>query len=261
LHENTELQEQILSDGNLGEDTSENEDTETNSDGKSEATVVNILKSIESSTDTLVAELGVMTDSSNQLKTLGSELHNKTDNVIVTENNKKPYKSPTVAEKTVSDNSLVVELLEATKDPENETGWVEPDEGTCEVCETSRKLLLGDAVNTVSTSTTTSTSGVQAVPVPLSTGTNAFSSGYGSKFSSYNTPLHSRTPSTGVPATPEETSSKQQEKWRPEPSYNSQGIHPSSSTKSPYDVDGLAPLHDEVQSRLHSIISSYKVNN
>jgi len=59
-----------------------------------------------------------MTDSSNQLKTLGSELHNKSDNVIVTENNKKPYKCPTVAGKTVSDNSLVVEIFEAAKDSE-----------------------------------------------------------------------------------------------------------------------------------------------
>jgi hypothetical protein len=271
IHEKKDETNQLLRKNFEGEDLSENEDTETNSEGKSESAVVNFLKSIESSTDTLVAESGVMSESTYNQKVVVHELQNKTEYLLAERSsNLDRTRSPIGVEKTESDDSLVGELTEATKDPENVSRLADAEEGTCLVCETSRKLLLGDAVSSTPSSAGTSnipsnTNGVQSVPVSSSTGTNGSSSGYGSKFSSYNTPMHSRTPSTGIPATPVEEvpnkiSYQSQEKWNPESALPLLGSIITSTSKSSYDVDGLVPLHDEVQSRLHIIVSNYRVS-
>jgi hypothetical protein len=249
------------------EQMSENE--ETTSEEKLESTVINLkyLKSIESSTDTLVAESGAMTESQSGIQKFVMEINNKT------ERNELENVRADILRKT--ENDRVSEGLEINKNDCEETGKHFLDTnavkelvpgvpdldqiiGTqqCEVCATSRKLLLEDVTNntsSVNTSSILNTSTITTTTNNINITSFQSQPSSGSKFSSYTTPMHSRTPSNGIPATLEESlKPTAQEKLSLE-------VPNASGSKLSYDVDGLEPLHDEVQIRLNIIISSYKV--
>lgn len=226
-----------------GEDVSENE--EPNSEEKSESTVINLkyLKSIESSTDTLVPEV-----------TTGVQ------NFILEETGKTDGETD-IARKTEMEKCESNKPLTDSLGKDQSSGELDPV-AQCEVCVTSRRLLknevpisMGQGTTTTTTSSSSGTSSTLSSVTVFAEGnsSNMNRSGSGSKFSSYNTPMHSRTPSTGVPGTPEEL--------QPQSGKNVlQNAEATVKTKSSfYDVDGLEPLHDEVQSRVTSIISGYKV--
>lgn len=279
--------------GGETEDFSENEDTETNSEGKSESTVINLLKSIESSTDTLVAEIGVVSEfCGNRRSVVGVNL--KTDHL---ECSSDEFSCKTEREnlaeisetRIFQDNGLevsvngyyslatrdksqeVIELTNGDKSVKCELNQNDIDmDGTqpCEVCASSSKLLKGHALINGSATNGSSSSSynniVSSNSVHAMPSTAGNSSGYGSKFSSYNTPMHSRTPSTGIPATPEESSYQlrngYQEKWTSDVPTPAIGPGPGTTNNTSYDVDGLAPLRDEVQSRVNVIVSSCMVS-
>lgn len=101
-----------------------------------------------------------------------------------------------------------------------------PGGDMCRVCATSRRFLA-DNVSRADGSASSSTSG---------------------KTSRYSTPpLYSRTPSSGYPATPSDERAPRH--------------HPSGViSHRPDDLDGLAPLHNDVQLRLQQIIAEHKVS-
>jgi hypothetical protein len=95
-----------------------------------------------------------------------------------------------------------------------------PSCDVCRVCATSRRFLADGSASS-------STSG---------------------KTSRYSTPpLYSRTPSSGYPATPNDERAPQHH-------------HSSVTTHRPDDLDGLAPLHSDVQLRLQQIIAEHQVS-
>ncbi|XP_069700991.1 phosphatidylinositol-3,5-bisphosphate 3-phosphatase MTMR3 isoform X2 [Periplaneta americana] len=99
-----------------------------------------------------------------------------------------------------------------------------PGGDVCRVCASSRRFLA-DNGSRADGSASSSTSG---------------------KTSRYSTPpLYSRTPSSGYPATPSDERAPRH--------------HTSSITSQrPDDLDGLAPLHNEVQMRLQHIIAEHR---
>ncbi|CAL8079238.1 unnamed protein product [Orchesella dallaii] len=282
---------------------SENDDTEPNSESKSESTVVSIAKldpkSIESSTDTLVPDTIGLPDSSDSGGKLRNERIMKTDltkpresscvgqrgktdcvvnnagigpDISVVSKRKPEGVEPTLKQCTsnnLSPEDLIIRSKAKSDTVINEQLLAEmenggpPEQGSslhCEVCATSRKLLSRDTylsasvhgnVNSSNNNIITSTSVISP-----SNGIIATGSGIASKFSSYNTPMHSRTPSTGVPATLDDhmaqlrLDKQQLQDITLGASY--------TSIRSAFDVDGLLSLHDEVQNRLNMIVSGYK---
>lgn len=322
------------------EDDSENEE-ETNSEQKSAASVINLkyLKSIESSTDTLVAESIVTPDppfspSNNSMSysyssaVVGNgsgmhkfemDVHHKTERDQVeagvradillrkTEPERRVY-NPTLQSKEGEENSFTGKRIARESIETNSKDLLAalanlPQSGPdldqiigipqqCEVCATSRKLLQDDvplsthsnALNTSNSSTitaqstnniTTSTTGSVAMPPPSSTSTSTSSTlypvGNGVSNGTKNgvTPNHSRTHSTsaGFPYGVVNSTSEEQEQGS---SGSIKQLGPRGErflptnigtlTKPYFDVDGLEPLHDEVQSRLNVIISGYRVS-
>lgn len=101
-----------------------------------------------------------------------------------------------------------------------------PGGDMCRICASSRRFLA-DNVNRADGSASSSTSG---------------------KTSRYSTPpLYSRTPSSGYPTTPSDERA---------PRHHSSG----PTSYRPDDLDGLAPLHSDVQLRLQQIITEHKVS-
>lgn len=101
-----------------------------------------------------------------------------------------------------------------------------PGGDMCRVCASSRRFLA-DNVSRADGSASSSTSG---------------------KTSRYSTPpLYSRTPSSGYPTTPSDERA---------PRHHASG----GTSYRPDDLDGLAPLHNDVQMRLQQIIMEYKVS-
>lgn len=101
-----------------------------------------------------------------------------------------------------------------------------PGGDMCRVCASSRRFLA-DNVSRADGSASSSTSG---------------------KTSRYSTPpLYSRTPSSGYPTTPSDERA---------PRHHSSG----PTSYRPDDLDGLAPLHSDVQLRLQQIITEHKVS-
>jgi len=101
-----------------------------------------------------------------------------------------------------------------------------PGGDACRVCASSRRFLA-DNVSRADGSASSSTSG---------------------KTSRYSTPpLYCRTPSSGYPTTPCDERV---------PRHHSSG----GSSYRPDDLDGLAPLHNDVQLRLQQIITEHKVS-
>ncbi|XP_023704302.1 myotubularin-related protein 3 isoform X4 [Cryptotermes secundus] len=99
-----------------------------------------------------------------------------------------------------------------------------PGGDMCRVCASSRRFLA-DNVSRADGSASSSTSG---------------------KTSRYSTPpLYSRTPSSGYPTTPSDERA---------PRHHSSG----PTSYRPDDLDGLAPLHSDVQLRLQQIITEHK---
>ncbi|ODN00265.1 Myotubularin-related protein 3 [Orchesella cincta] len=280
---------------------SENDDTEPNSESKSESTVISIAKldpkSIESSTDTLVPDTIGLPDTAESAKIRNERImktdltktresscigqRGKTDCVVSTAgimpessvvSKRKPEGVEPVSKQYTSNNILPEDVIARSKpksdkvinEPllsEMENGAL-PEQGPslhCEVCATSRKLLretylsssVHGNVNSANNHFTASTSVISPSNGIIVTG-----SGSASKFSSYNTPMHSRTPSTGIPATPDENGTLCR--------LDRQGLQDITlgasytSIKSAFDVDGLLSLHDEVQNRLNMIVSGYK---
>lgn len=293
------------------EDFSENEDTETNSEEKSESTVVNLkyLKSIESSTDTLVAEMGVTHESSVGIgiQRFVMDVNNKTERDVL-DSVRADILRKTEAERLLDNTNHEKEIEETTAklrylcdtssllytDKSGIKDLVQPGSDLdqiignqqCEVCATSRKLLSDDVPTTnpngvvsngsittlngtiANNTTTTTTNNLASVQTTLQTSSSINSLGNnasnGSKYSSHNTPLHSRTPSTGIPVPPEESyffgKPVAGERFINH-HYHHQYHHfdiPSTRLGT-HDVDGLEPLHDQVQSRLHTIITGYRV--
>lgn len=96
-----------------------------------------------------------------------------------------------------------------------------PGGDVCRVCATSRRFLADGSASS-------STSG---------------------KTSRYSTPpLYSRTPSSGYPATPNDERA---------PRHHHSGV----TGHRPDDLDGLAPLHSDVQLRLQQIIAEHRVSS
>ena len=101
-----------------------------------------------------------------------------------------------------------------------------PGGDACRVCASSRRFLA-DNVSRADGSASSSTSG---------------------KTSRYSTPaLYCRTPSSGYPTTPCDERV---------PRHHSSGV----AGYRPDDLDGLAPLHNDVQLRLQQIITEHKVS-
>ncbi|PSN38099.1 Myotubularin-related protein 3 [Blattella germanica] len=99
-----------------------------------------------------------------------------------------------------------------------------PGGDVCRVCANSRRFLI-DNGSRADGSASSSTSG---------------------KTSRYSTPpLYSRTPSSGYPATPSDERA---------PRHHASG----SSNHRPDDLDGMAPLHDDVQLRLQQIMAEHR---
>lgn len=279
---------------------SENEDTEPNSESKSESTVISMSrgvdpKSVESSTDTLVADAALVSDATDSKTIRGDHRVLKTDvnRVCASYSVGQGGKTDSVnnANTGLPDNSTIAKRrLEAVDPTSNATapdevfgppktkattmaseiittdvdiGLPPPAEPTlpvqCEVCATSRRLL-GDialsssvhgTMNSSNNNITTSTSVISP-----SNGIITAGNGVASKVSSYNTPMHSRTPSSGLPASPDESGVQ----VRIDRQLQDATLGASCSvTRSAFDVDGLSPLHDEVQNRLNTVISGYKV--
>lgn len=301
---------------------SENDDTEPNSESKSETTVVSVSrvdpKSIDSSTDTLVADIagGGLVDTAKgdagKKVIRGDRILPKTDVAVESNPVDGHGKTDIVHTHTPinlglldNSNSLLIkrraEGVEATSKrnggcvvptheefhsgrgksksvggdsqngdtPLGEDGIPEPTLPVhCEVCATSRRLL-GDVLsasvhgntnpssnNNIMTSTT--------VPSVISPSNVVLSAGCAdaSKISSSNTPMHSRTPSTGVPVTPDDHGVQ----TRSVSDRHLQDIAlghtcAPNALRSAFDVDGLSSLHDEVQNRLNMIVNGYKVSN
>lgn len=258
------------------------------------------MKSIESSTDTLVAENGVLfeggkgfpsTDMINKTDSpvLKRPVDSKSANFSATQNERKMNGVVNGIQSTdekVSDGKqdIVVNhvqqvvklstLEEAVNGSEKEK-QINCDavddyvrglsrnglSNHCEICAKSWKIV-GDFIDSNSAALTCSNNvnGTQALISSSSTSSGIGPSNSGSKYSSYNTPIHSRTPSTGIPATPCEDvggivslngMGKQ----------DRQTIDLPFGSRPTFDVDGLTTFHDEVQSRLSSITTDFRVSS
>lgn len=293
------------------EDSDGNDDTEPNSESKSESTVVSIArldpKSIESSTDTLIADNAVNGGGVIDIGGVNGEVSGKkvirvlpktdtgrwqesSDPVVVHEGKTEFINTTSnvangVLENGVRSDGNDLSLKRSThiEGQMNGDGPMNGDEGVmmssepslpvhCEVCATSRRLLGGIVLSSASvhgngnssssnTNQVITTSSAAVIP---STAAGILVSGSGDicKISSYNTPMHSRTPSTGVPVTPDENCGQIRsvsERQLQEIALGTSSC--STSGRSTFDVDGLASLHDEVQTRLNTIVFGYRVSS
>lgn len=252
---------------------SDNEDTEPNSESKSETVCASPLpklgpNSIDSSTDTLVAESSSTTSVKGNDPCSDQSMNRTSSDSVVTHLLNHKDKRLTVhsgeaggdTNGSIDFSKKVIPSLQNCTVPGMVNGVVSSqglDVGTghcqvcanCQVCATNRKFLASNGVDISSVSMR------EGSPPPLYPSRASSSSG---KTSRYSTPLYSRTPSSGYPATPSD------EKLLDRlPDCMGNGVGRGSTAAilaQKMDLDGLAPIKNDVQNRVQQIFADFKVS-